>query len=615
MMKTRRTKIALINMPFASLPTPSLGLSQLKTVLDQQFGERVDVEIFYLNHDFACMLPDVSFYGHVISNYGFSTGIGDWVFRQTAFPGSPDNTEEYFGLYYKGHGALASQVRQVIDTVVPRIDDFLDGMIVKYGLSRFDIVGFTSIFSQTTASVALARKLKLQNPDVVTLMGGPACTGEAGMAFAEHFDSIDYVFSGCGLVSLPLFLGHLLQGDLVACDGIDGVFSKRNVSSRSVGVYGEESDINVNVLPDYTPFLDAMDRAFPDGQVQPRLLFETSRGCWWGEKMPCTFCGLNGPSMCYRAMTPENALKQIRSILAYSGRCAFFASVDNIVPREYFAEVFPHIRLPSTHKIQYEVRANLEARDIEILCDAGVRLIQPGIEALSTSTLKLMNKGSSVFNNLRFLKICSKYPISMVWSLLLFSPGEKEDVYRKYEAEIPKLTHLHPPLAVFPIEYVRYSPYFENQEKYGLSLYPDVSYGFIYPFDEATVFRMSHRFGDANADHEKMRYWLDVLGEKVRFWNARWLNADNLLEAQLCLVEEDGGAFVYDSRLGSAMEYALAPLAREMLCVLEIPLRRDDLFARLGDFTRTEVEAAFGFLQARGLLFEEDDRYMSLVVL
>ena len=44
---------------------------------------------------------------------------------------------------------------------------------------------------------------------------------------------------------------------------------------------------------DYFRALDASGAA-PD--VAPTLLFETSRGCWWGAKSHCTFCGLNGGS-------------------------------------------------------------------------------------------------------------------------------------------------------------------------------------------------------------------------------------------------------------------------------------------------------------------------------
>lgn len=607
-----KASIALVNMPFASLPTPSIGLTQLKTVVDRQFGDSVDVEIMYLNHNFANFISDQTFYSHVISNNGFSTGIGDWIFRKAAFPDCDDNTEDYLGLYYSGN----EPIRQCIDDLLPCIDGFLDDMIAEYGLDRFDIVGFTSIFSQTTASVAMARKLKLLNPDIITVMGGPACIGETGRAFAEHFADIDYVFSGCGLVSFPQFIGYFLGEDMPACERIGGVFSRTNVSAETVAVFGSEADINENIILDYTPFLDALDKAFPDRAVAPRLLFETSRGCWWGEKMPCSFCGLNGPSMCFRAMTSENALKQIHSILEYSDRCSFFASVDNIVPRNYLAEVFPRVSLPPTHKIQYEVRANLEDKDIEALCRAGVTLVQPGIEALSTSTLKLMNKGTSAFSNIRFFKVCSKHPISMVWSLLIFSPGEDEGTYRKYLDDIPRLTHLYPPMAVYPIEFVRYSQYFENQEKYDLDLYPEPSYSLIYPFDDEAVWRMAHRFTDTNADLNRMRYWLDTLGEKIRFWNRRWLNEDNLLESRLCLLEQDGQSTVYDSRLGTALEYPLTPVEKRMLSALEKPLRIEDLVTQLKDIPENNVVKSFDYLfNERGLLFEEDNRYMSLVVL
>ena len=50
-------RIALINMPFAAVHRPSLGLAQLKYATDSIFRERVSTEIHYFNHDFAEFLP------------------------------------------------------------------------------------------------------------------------------------------------------------------------------------------------------------------------------------------------------------------------------------------------------------------------------------------------------------------------------------------------------------------------------------------------------------------------------------------------------------------------------------------------------------------------------
>ena len=45
--------------------------------------------------------------------------------------------------------------------------------------------------------------------------------------------------------------------------------------------------------------------------VTPTLLIETARGCWWGERSHCTFCGLNGATMAFRSKTPERVLAEI----------------------------------------------------------------------------------------------------------------------------------------------------------------------------------------------------------------------------------------------------------------------------------------------------------------
>jgi hypothetical protein len=56
---------------------------------------------------------------------------------------------------------------------------------------------------------------------------------------------------------------------------------------------------------------------------------------------------------------------------------------------------------------------------MKVLADAGITKIQPGIESMSSSTLSLMKKGTSVFHNLNFLKGCVIYFITPVWNLLI----------------------------------------------------------------------------------------------------------------------------------------------------------------------------------------------------
>ncbi len=636
--------IFLVNMPFAALTAPSIGLSQLKAALAaRQPVEGGNVRILYLNHDFALFLNDKTFYSHAMSNYGFSTGVGDWFFKQAAFPDADDRPEDYLSLYYPGEAGVNARVRALAQTRRLEINQFLDEMIEKYDLARAGVVGFTSIFSQTTASLAMARKLKSLNPNIVTLMGGAACSGEMGLALARNCDMIDYFFSGCGLSSFPEFIECHARGDREACERIDGVLTRTNVAllkasgddvaAGGVGLFGAEPDINLTPKPDYTDFLEAFESSFPDSNVEPRLLFETSRGCWWGERSHCRFCGLNGPCIRFRAMLPDVALDHLRSVLQYSGRCSFFASVDNILPPEYFAEVMPHIRLKPGQRIQYEVRANLDGEQIDTLCRAGVTLIQPGIESLSSESLRLMGKGLSAFDNIRFLKACSRHPVSLGWNLLIFVPGEAEETYQRYIDLFPLLSHLHPPLAVYPIEFVRYSEYVEHPEKYGLSLCPEPFYSMIYPFDEQTISGLAHKFMNTRADPEKIRWWMTELTRAINSWRARWLNSDGQEQARLCLIEDDDETVVYDSRGGAASEYPLSHGALKILRFLENARTIDEVEAGVGgiqaglrrsscsengasvEVPGLDVSSEVAALLERGLLFEENGRLLSLVVM
>src|SRR5262249_9640089 len=152
-------------------------------------------------------------------------------------------------------------------------------------------------------------------------------------------EAIDFVFSGPALITFPQFVEYRLNGDLESCHQLPGVFSKVNCPpvgtsqrpqgkeasplstptapfGRSLpvhanpphagpGTIGPERDIDAVVELDYRSFLRSYSTHFPNKEIPPILLFETSRGCWWGERSHCTFCGLNGLTMNYHAMSPQ----------------------------------------------------------------------------------------------------------------------------------------------------------------------------------------------------------------------------------------------------------------------------------------------------------------------
>lgn len=620
-------KIALINMPFSVLELPSIGLTQLKSVVEEKYGEQVSVDMHYINLDFARYLG-LQAHNMIMTGPNMNnTGIRDWFFRQAAFPHIEDNTEEYFRRYFPQASNEVQMYRQFIRMKRQGLDGFLNNMVTTYKLDEADIVGFTSMFHQNVASFALARKIKERNPNVITVIGGANCESPMGQEIVKNVEQIDFVFSGPGLISFREFVGCCLDNELEKVHRINGVFSKANceapIPQAALGVFkkhniiGDELDLDASVELDYDSFLESIDRHFPKGEVKGVLLFETSRGCWWGEKAHCTFCGLNGMSMKYRSMSSENALKQIQSLFKYAGRVKQIDCVDNIMPKNYMTEVFPNLNTPPDMSIFYEVKADLSEEDIRVLAKARVTKIQPGIEALATSTLKLMKKGTSSFQNLMFLRNCALYGIRPSWNLLLGFPGEEGEVFQKYVNDLPLFTHLQPPDGTYPVRFDRYSPYFVKAQEYGLDLHPVDYYSLIYPFSKESLADLAYFFSDHNVNAKyatTMITWIGKVRAKSEHWNQRWKGTDGKVAPRLYLKKGTEKTTVYDSRNGEAREHVVDEVTVQVLELLNKPGRIGDLANNFGHIPDFDPAQQLSALKERGWIFQEHERYLSLVL-
>jgi ribosomal peptide maturation radical SAM protein 1 len=605
-------KISLINMPFADLWFPSIALTQLKAIVEEQFGESVRVRTLYLNQDIAKYLG-VRLYCYISNSLETNmAALGDWFFRDVAFPDVQDNVNPYFQRCFPGEDPATLQKKQLILRKRKGLGALLERLVSQYDLGGEDIVGFTTMFCQSVGSFALARKVKERNPAVITVLGGANCEAPMGPELVKHVEQVDYVFSGPALISFPKFVKSCMAGTL-AQEPIRGVFSRKSTGDAcGINSIGEELTINHFLPLDYGPFLDTLEKNFSQNEISPVLLFETSRGCWWGQKSHCTFCGLNGGTMAYRAMEPKVAIEQFKSLFRFASKCNIFNGVDNILPKNYISEVLPYLDTPPNVELFYEVKADLSRSDVEVLSKARVKRIQPGIEALSTPTLKLMKKGTTAFQNLTLLKNCLYFGVHPEWNLLIGFPGEPESVFKKYVSDLPLFVHLPPPTASFHVRFDRYSPYFVQAAEYKLDLHPSDFYSFIYPFPQAVLHNIAYYFSDHNysaAYIASVSAWSAKVAAQVDYWRSRWEGGQKLFP-KLIWKDESSGV-VYDSRSGEAIEHKLDDHSVALLKHLVIPKRLADIVASFQTF---DAAAEVASLQAKGLVFEEDQRYMTLVV-
>ena len=609
-------RIALINMPFANLQMPSIALTQLKSVIEDRFKNEISVDVYYLNHDFANYLGLDLYYQITESADSQNSGLGDWFFRQIAFPDQTNNMDVYISRYFPYHTPQITTLKTIVMTKRGGLDRFMDRLIAKYALDKAQLVGFTSMFQQNAAAFAMARKLKTHDAKITTVIGGANCESPMGQVIAKHVTAIDYVFSGPALKTFPQLVQHCMDGEQRKIDSMKGVFTKRNYFFQSgPEAIGEELSIDVPIDLDYKPFVNTLAKNFPQNNIRPILLFETSRGCWWGERAHCTFCGLNGMSMGYRAMNPDLALKQFESLFEFAPNVSRLEAVDNILPKNYLQEVLPFVKTPEGMTIFYEVKADLSESDVQVLAKARVKFIQPGIESLATSTLKLMKKGTTAFRNLALMKDCAVYGIEPAWNLLIGFPGEGEDVFRKYIDDLPLLVHLPPPSGVYPVRFDRYSPYFMKSKEYGLDLHPLDYYSLIYPFPEEALDNLAYYFADTNTDApyaQTVSKWIGKIREKIDHWITAWRNGP---PPKLVLSGTGDESTIIDSRSGEVKEYHVGAIGSRILKVLaDKPKRVGDVARECSDVAGFDARKEVAGLREKGLLFQEEDRYLSLVI-
>lgn len=225
--------------------------------------------------------------------------------------------------------------------------------------------------------------------------------------------------------------------------------------------------------PDYDAYFEALAplrERDPIARHAPNsLMFESSRGCWWGDKHLCKFCGYIPPTVGkYRMRSPEKIVEAIEALVARYGVRHIRAS-DAIMPVQFPKTVLPRlIERGIECTLAYEIKSNHKEEDFDICVRAGINELQPGIESLSSHVLTLMDKGVSGLDNVRFLRNARSRLITVIWNFLTGIPGETRADYAAMRELIPLIEHLHAPVRWGPIHVARYSPYQQDPKRYGI---------------------------------------------------------------------------------------------------------------------------------------------------
>ncbi|MFI7246020.1 RiPP maturation radical SAM C-methyltransferase [Streptomyces qinglanensis] len=487
-------RVLLVNMPWSPIDVPSLALGILKRSAVEN-RPATSAEVYHANLEYTDWITERTEFGkgdyeyYALSSYFL--GCGDWVFSSALYDDPEWRTEEFTAALRGKLSASRMRMSHELHRLAP---EFVERTAREIVAREPDVVGFCSTFQQNTAALAAAKYVKRLAPHITTVLGGANCDAEQGHAAHRNFPFVDYVVRGEGEAAFPRLLAALDgSGSPRAIPGL----CWRDAEGTSVANPMATAPLPPAAItsPDYSGYFERLAASAARHWVEPKLVVEGARGCWWGEKHHCTFCGLNGTFMEFRSKAPERFYDEIME-LARKHRVLDMYVVDNILDMGYVRTVLPRI-VDSGYdlRLHIEIKANMRRSQLQTLADAGMIYVQPGIESLNSRVLDLMDKGVSGCQNVRMLRDGAETGLAVSWNYLHGFPHERDEDYTPVIAQLPALEHLMPPVDLSArIAIERFSPYFNRPELGYDALRPDVHYRFTYDLPESELYDLAYVF-------------------------------------------------------------------------------------------------------------------------
>ena len=328
--------------------------------------------------------------------------------------------------------------RRLLAGIKPRTKEHLreiDDLTIKE-IKEFkpNIVGITAATPLIMDAYQTAKLVKGVSSSIITVVGGAHPTAEP-ISCLEECSEIDIVCRGEGeLTMLDLAKGFSL-------DKIDGINFRKN--NKIVSTPDRQVWENLDKMP--FPAYHLLDKNFyfkPTsvlirGFYLKGMTIIAARGCPFN----CAFCQSSqlvrsNKGRFLRFHSPEYVIKMIKHLIDnYKIKGFLFAEDIFSLDRENMTKICNLlIKEGLDKKIKYAVNLRVDTIDEELLKllkkSGCVRAIY-GFESGSDRVLEIMNKRTTLEQNLRAVELTKKVGITCEASILIGVPGEKEEDLKK----------------------------------------------------------------------------------------------------------------------------------------------------------------------------------------
>ncbi|MFH0784835.1 MAG: RiPP maturation radical SAM C-methyltransferase [Pseudomonadota bacterium] len=591
---TPQLTVALVSMPWPIVNRPSLQLATLKSYVEEQSPCKV-----------TCYHP----YLHIAKAIGIDTyariarsgWAGEALFAPLLFPEMRSRSKQLFRQSLSKKDPAIGDFEKLVDC----IKQSLSAWLATTEIHNCHLLGLSVCFFQLLPSLYLASKIKEKLPQLPIVFGGSSCSGKVGVSIFQTFPQIDYLTCGEGEASFLHLCRHLAGQEKSLSD---------EILSRctSIQTNAQIPKITLNDLPhpNYVPYFREMRALFADQTFIPVLPIEFSRGCWWNR---CSFCNLNLQWPDYRFKSVDKMVAETTHLAKTHG-CLQFAFVDNALPPQEADCFFANI--PDTgmdFDFFAEIRGISSQPRLEIYSQGGLRKVQVGIEALSTSLLKKMVKGTTVMDNIAAMKVASSCSMRLEGNLITEFPGTTTE-------EIAEtLTNLDYVLPFAPLQAARFflgygSPIHETPKAFKIqAILPHAKNQKLYPkkiLEGMVMLGNSYR-GDRV---QQQKLWKPVT-EKLRAWQNFYQQRKG--KATPPLHYRDGNTFIIISQEqigGSTLLHRLKGLSREIYLFCLTPQTFSCIIDNFSTIPTTKLENFLEEMSSKRLIFLEGERALSLAI-
>lgn len=580
----------LLSLPWASYHRPSLSIGAL-AAFSRRAGFEISAQHLHLE---AAALFGLEYYDIVAANTIY--GAGEALIASVLFPAERERLLKYASRFIANADQRAKDIQRVLRRLFSNI---------KW--SEIDVVGFSANYEQLFASLLFAEWIKRDHPHIITVIGGRLVAGKMGMSLLKCFPQVDYCVDGEGELPLLSMQNQLKQSNRIMEPDVPGLIYRQN---GEVKINPQRQIDNLAELPnpDYEHYFSLLSEHphLKHNYILTFLPVEAGRGCLYR----CAFCD-DSPFWHGHRSRPAQAIADSIQTLSQAYGTSSVYIVDEMLPPEICGQLFADLKSGERdYRIFCQFRAGMPRENLIAMKNAGVCEVGIGIEALDTTLLKKMNKGTRFIDNLETMKFCEELGIKYNANLIAGFPTEtQQDVDRSTEA-IEYCIHLRPPAHFGFFLICENSAVYNNPDRYGIYYINDAArWGRLLPV----------------SIHKNINIWYKNFRSRFKKRNyARFTRAHSQWARLYELAKQNGDSLLiyYDCRdfiriedkRRNSRSISLTGIASELYRYCDTIKSLNDIKEHFSTCSESRILQLLRQFKRHKLLYSEGDDYLSLAI-